>query len=425
MMCEPWEKLALSIIARKDEARLPLLRDCFVAQHVSSEEIKEVLSWIEEFKKEVMYTIESLSAKGVLLPKELRSFIEDPIRHLSKKLFIYSHDLLRGKYDLREFEKKCVAAIRTSLRTNMRSVYESWVFLAIIGEIAQRNNVDMIYPEHRYILIERTGRQRGGNIPPNLIIHLHGKGLVSFFLEAPRPISWEDSRDLNRAWKLYVALRPDIMVYSGLTTDIVELSANPPIKQPDVIIEVKELEDWFVRSREIRGPFARSISAEEWRDRWIRGLWSGLADVLGVSSPEAAYEKAKERKGIRLNETQIVVLYAKVYRPKRLYLISRKKVPVDIRNELENNDVYVVDDVNFERDKLREVAEYLEDIASYKSTSYVPVYIDVRKFKSLHEIAMLLGFDTSKTLEALIDFAWTHREMLQKEVRSKYMDEDN
>lgn len=41
-----------------------------------------------------------------------------------------------------------------------------------------------------------------------------------------------------------MTLRPDLMVYSGLTTDIVELSANLPnlpIKQTDVIIEVKEL----------------------------------------------------------------------------------------------------------------------------------------------------------------------------------------
>lgn len=46
----------------------------------------------------------------------------------------------------------------------------------------------------------------------------------------------KDSSDLRESWKLYTALRPDIMVYGGKILDIVNIDSNPPIKKPDVII---------------------------------------------------------------------------------------------------------------------------------------------------------------------------------------------
>ena len=59
--------------------------------------------------------------------------------------------------------------------------------------------------------------------------------------------------DLSRIWKFYTALRPDMMVYGGEVMDIVEIDSDPPVRRPDLIIEVKELYDWYKRVREVRG----------------------------------------------------------------------------------------------------------------------------------------------------------------------------
>jgi hypothetical protein len=90
--------------------------------------------------------------------------------------------------------------------------------------------------------LERSGRQRLASIPPDAIIET-GYGALSFFLEAPRLIAWEDTGDLRRAWKLYKAMRLDILVYGGRIMNILDEGDDPPIRRPDVIIKCKELED--------------------------------------------------------------------------------------------------------------------------------------------------------------------------------------
>ena len=400
--CSPGEwRVLLEKAGPSDERLLERARLCFVMEHFG-EEIVEAREWIAQLEAVSKSVAKRLAARGILMPKEMRSFIEDPTRHLAKKLFIYAHDVVRGRIGIEDFERTALAAARTSLRTNLRSIYEAWVLLAILLLLSEEQDVDIVYPEHRFILIERTGRQRGGRIPPNIVLRLGSHGLLTFYLEAPRPISWGDSGDLARAWKLYIALRPDIMVYGGLVENIVRLDSDPPIELPDFIIEVKELEDWYKRSREVRGPFARRMSAEEWRNRWIRGLWSGLADVLGVSSPEKAYNEAVSRKrGLRLSEPQIVKLYARIYRPRRLFLLSRTRVPEDVAADLEAYNVRVVDDVGFSIEALREVADALRSAASFRGLSRIPVYLSPDVYRVLEQAAREAGLSVEQLLSRL------------------------
>ncbi len=324
-------------------------------------ELRRAKRWLSIFRRLEDEVSSVLGVKGVMKPKEFKSFVRDPELHLRKKLFIYVHDLARGRLSVEEFESKASAALKTSLMTNQRSLYQSWVYLALVA-ILGRRGYRLVYPDDAYIHLERSGRQKSGLIPPNSVLS-DGFHAVSLFIEAPRPLGWEDSRDLSRIWSLYVALRPDMLAYGGRVLNIVRLEdPSSPILRPDVIIECKELEDWYDRIREVKGPLVKPLTAEEWRHRWLQGLWDGLADVLGVSREEAE-ERVKERRGVRLRDRQIVVLYKRFYEPKHMILVSRARVPSEVRRELREEGIEVMDGVGFRIGRLEGVADMLEDVA--------------------------------------------------------------
>lgn len=343
------------------EELLEEFKDRIVSAVIGEELLGEARAWIETLSRELDRSARSLGAYGWLLTKELRSFMRDPRGHLRKKLFQYTFDLVRDRIGIHEFSAKAVSALNTSFRTNMRSAYQSWVFASLLSLMGERGG-RLIYPEHGFILLERTGRQRSGSIPPNAIVRLP-RGELSFFLEAPRPVGWGDSRDLRDAWRLYVSLRPDIMVYPGRVMDIVSRSrTGPPILRPSVIIECKELEDWYERARELRGPFARPISAEEWMSKWLEGLHKGLADILGVEYGGGGEER-RER-GLRLKEYKIVALYKETFKPDEMILVSRKRVPREVRSYLEERGLQVLDGVEMgDRGSLESLVDLLESIA--------------------------------------------------------------
>ncbi len=339
---------------------------CFIKCYLKSA-VLEAYVWIDYLKKMSEEVIKLYGFNAVTYSREFKSFLQDPLRHLEKKLFIYTHDMVRGRITKDEYAEKAMMAINTSLRTNLRTLYQNWGFLALLKNLYREGTL-VIYPEHKILSLERSGKQKLRWIPPNLIIDVPGYGSLSFFIEAPRPLSWGDTGDLQKIWNLYTALRPDMMVYRGRVYDIIEPGNTPPIKRPDLIIEYKELPDWYKRVRDVKGPLAKPLSAEEWRTRWIEGLWDGLADVLGVTRREAA-EKLSGRKGVRLNEVKVVQLYKSVYSPDKMFLVSKYEVPDDIKEQLEGHGIIVFDGVGFNPDKLsglsKHVLEYAEPIDEY------------------------------------------------------------
>jgi len=334
----------------------------FIIGLLGATAIRRARKWVEIFKSSINECAQKLNAKSVVLSKELKSFIEDPELHLEKKLFMYFYDLLRGRISLEEYEEKGRAAITTSLMTNLRTIYQNWVLSTLWSILAEEHGAEVLYPEHKCLHLERLGKQKLGEINPNLVLHVSGRGSLSFFLEAPRPVGWEDTSDLMRAWKLYTALRPDIMVHGGMVINLIDPAQNPPIKPPDIIIECKELADWYVRSRDVKGPLAKPLTVEEWRSKWIKGLYEGLADILGVS-PAKAIEKVGEQRGLRLREDRVVVLYKTFYKPKKMFLITRAKTPNIVKKHLEDSGITIFDGVGFNKQELKPIAEELAKIA--------------------------------------------------------------
>ena len=338
--------------------KLDRLKKLFILEVVGGE-LDRARSWSSELKKTLELVKGDLKLDEIVFPRELGSFLGDPEAHLRKKLFIYAMDLARRRMSIKAFEERGRRAVQTSLQTNLRNIYQSWVFLTILRQVSA--NGSLIYPEHGYLSLERSGRQRLSSIPPNAVVDAGG-GLLSFFLEAPRPIAWEDTEDLRRVWRLYKAMRPDILVYGGKVLDIFAEELDPPIKRPDAIIECKELEDWYRRVRELRAD-DKPISAEEWRWMWLRGLWTGLGRELGARVKPKEVEAGSSRR-IRLKEQELVKIYARLYKPKEMILVSRCRTPADVRRDLEAEGIEVFDDVRFDPEKLKEVSKRLLEYAT-------------------------------------------------------------
>ncbi len=356
----------------------PCFIDCYLGPR-----IVEAYVWLDYFRKIVEDVRRLYGFVSVTYSREFKSFVIDPRRHLEKKLFIYTHDYRRNRIGLEEYATKAMMAINTSLRTNMRTLYQNWCFLALLYKMYSEGT-RVVYPEHRVLELERSGKQKLRWIPPNIILDFPRYGSLSFYIEAPRPLAWGDSKDLENIWGLYTALRPDMMIYGGRVYDIVEPGSSPPIKRPDLIIEFKELPDWYRRVRDVKGPLARPLSAEEWRNRWIEGLWDGLADVLGVSRREAM-EKARSARGVRLDEVRVVQLYRSVYNPKKTILVSKHIVPDEVREKLASHDIEIVDNVGFSPDRLGPLAKTIMEYA-------VPVeeYVIKTRDRELAEVLLLV-----------------------------------
>lgn len=355
-------------------------RECVVRSFVSAEEVEKASRAVKTLVDLLEEVVKEIGGRGWLLPRETGDFVKNPVEHLKKKVLLYTYDLLRRKISIEEYASKAKSAINSSMRSNMRTVYEVWVLSSILKHSLKYGS-RIVYPEHGFVHFDRHGKQKSGTMPPNIVIEVPGKGMLSFYLEAPRPLGWRDFKDLKQVWKFYTSLRPDVMVYPGLVLDIVDLSSSDiPILKPEVVIECKELEDWFVKARELKGPVNPSLSFDEWFKRWLSGLWSGLADVLGISSSVAREFVEGKRRGVRVTEVQLVKVYKSVYKPRKFYLVSAPKLPGHVKKELEYEGIAVFDGVKVGCvDCLEGLAE---EVLSYaKPVSSESLLSDVRALK--------------------------------------------
>lgn len=325
------------------EEKFDKFRECVVSSFIPREDFTRANKAVGELVNLLEEVVRGLGGRGWLLPRETNDFVKNPLEHVKKKILLYTYDLLRRKINLGEYASKSRSAVNTSMRSNMRTVYEIWVLASILKHTSTQH-ARIIYPEHGFIHFDRYGKQKTGTMPPNVVIEIPGRGLLSFYLEAPRPLGWRDFKDLKQVWRFYTSLRPDIMIYPGLVLDIVDYeSPDIPIIKPEVVVECKELEDWYVKTRELKGPVNPSLSFDEWFKRWLTGLWTGLADVLGVDSDVVREISRGEKKGIRIRETQLIKLYKSIYKPRYFYLVSSPRLPGYVKRDLEEDGVVVFD----------------------------------------------------------------------------------
>ena len=349
------------------EEYLDSFRECTVYAYADNSVLGEASKNVKLLVEFLNKAVSAANGRGWLLSREMSSFVKNPVEHLKKKLTLYLYDLLRGKLSLEDYASKARAAVTSSLNTNMRTLYEVWVLASLLHGLGKHGG-RLVYPEHGYVHFDRAGKQKAGILPPNFVVNIPGKGSLSLFLEAPRPIGWRDFKDLKTVWRLYTTLRPDIMMYSGIVTNIVDLD-NPdlPILRPQVIIECKEQSDWYIRARELKGPIVSTFTFDEWFKRWLSGLWTGLADVLGVSSDVLREVAEGKKRGVRVTEVQLILFYKSVYKPEKFFLVSKPILPSNTKKFLENEGVFILENVQIGCENCLE--DIVEDLVKYVKLS--------------------------------------------------------
>jgi len=118
-------------LAEEAAEKLDEMKRLFVRKAAGSE-LAKAHEWCRMLREASESIKGMLGLSEIIFPRELRSFLEDPEAHLRKKLFIYAMDLVRRRVGVRSFEEKAQRAVQTSLQTNLRSIYQSWVFLAML-----------------------------------------------------------------------------------------------------------------------------------------------------------------------------------------------------------------------------------------------------------------------------------------------------
>jgi len=192
-----------------------------------------------------------------------------------------------------------------------------------------------------------------------------------------------------------------MMIYGGAVLNMLDPSLEPPIKKPCVIVEFKELRDWYARTRDLKGYFRRKFTAEEWRSRWLNGLYDGLADILGVVKKKEYNVVKEETGGLRIREYQLVQLYKNFYNPKEMILVSRCRVPGDVKRYMEENGIEVFDNIGFSREKLKEIAEIIVQYSRHMGKKHF-IELDDEVYRLAENLSTRLGLSIGELVaEAL------------------------
>ena len=394
--------------------------ETFVYEVLGEEKLQEAYFFVRKLTLVCEEVKRLYNLSEIVWSRELRRFIKDPLRHLKHVLRFYVFDVLRRHITKEEFWDRGAAAVRTAFRTNERACYERWVLLEILKQLKIRENARIIYPEIGALVLTRAGKQKLAIIPPDIIVELQNLSDLSFFLEAPRPITWGDTQELKFVWSLYRIARPDILVYADKIFNILDLSKEPPIKNPDVVIEIKFLENWWKRKRLLR-IFSKPLTIEHWRSLWIQGLYEGLSEILGIRKPKT--EELKPQKGAYATDLQVLKMYLEIFNPKMLFCVSMVPVPNSIKEELESYNTIIVDDVSFNEKKLEIITDHLIHLAkSTKSSPLSTLMSHVRsKGFSLSE-SDLLSFAIQFALMYKNEFLdFLRRKILKREQKQKVL----
>ena len=178
--------------------------------------------------------------------------------------------------------------------------------------------------------------------------------------------------------------------------------SSPPIKRPDAIVEFKELEDWWKRARDLKGYFRKPLTAEEWRSKWIDGLFEGLAEAMGVRRTDVE-KRVEEGASLRVKEHQLVLLYKATYKPRKMLLVTRRETPLEIRKSLEDSGIDVLDCIEFSEERLSEAVNRLSDMSSFDSSETVVIEVPRSVAVELEALRVQLGLrSVGDVIERLI-----------------------
>ncbi len=254
--------------------------------------------------------------------RAFNSFIKNPFEHIKQVLAGKIVRAINRRMKVKRFNQIAKLTVKKCIDTNMRILFQNFIALSILYNLHD-TDLKIVYPENSWVHLDRKGHQHGGVIPPNYIIKVNGK-YFSFFIEAPRPINWSLPVKFGEPLPLHAAPRPDLMIYNGWIENIVEKSnSHQLIKPPKFILECKEVDGWWRNVRKSKGA-GRIIRSKE-----------------------------------DLDAVQVIELYYKLYKPEKVFVISKVKVPRGVKYKLSLRGADTIDNTNLNPLAIKRLTEYI------------------------------------------------------------------
>jgi len=137
---------------RFDQMRMAIIEEAYSAL------ADDILALCKNYVQVEQEVIELLGVKSISTPVDLFSFLHQPKEGMMRIIYNRSFDLIQGKIDEDEFEKKCDKELKNSSTDLFRIGYEWWATLSIIKllEPDEAYSVDFDV-EYKPILVELQG----------------------------------------------------------------------------------------------------------------------------------------------------------------------------------------------------------------------------------------------------------------------------
>lgn len=259
--------------------------------------------------------------KYVFHSRAFGSFLADPRGHVRSVILPKIRRFVRRGVNSTRFYRLINLTVKKCIDTNGRILFQNFVVLSILYNLHD-HDVRIVYPNGSWIHLDRRGHQHGGVIPPNFVVRVDGR-LLSFFLEAPRPVEWSLPLKSGEPLPLHAAPRPDILIYRGWIENIIG-DSNFIIKPPNLIIECKEIDGWWKSTRSSKG---------------VKHITNGEIESVDAFN--------------------VMELYYELYRPDKIVLVSKVRVPRGVKYKLSLRGVETVDNVSLNPISMKRIVDLI------------------------------------------------------------------
>lgn len=230
--------------------------------------LKKAESLSKAYLKDEHELMNLLSLEKVLMSSDVKRFLYEPQKQLSREIFDLIFDLLNGKIDIENFVKTAKVNVNSSFNHLYKQGFKKWIFISLIKQFkpdkifyvpVNRPTSGQII-KHRFqdkegiphpVETKQIAFEVGGNeilLVPDVIIHstILNK-YVAFRTELGRA-TWEvENLNSNRQWYAIASviqkhgisdLRPDLLLYTSENIREISLVADSKnICRPDIIVE--------------------------------------------------------------------------------------------------------------------------------------------------------------------------------------------
>lgn len=318
-----WECLYNDLLERgSHDNRLVLELADFLLDDVFGGDLRRVEGEVSRYVSLYEDVCSFFNIRYVFHSRAFSSFLESPRGHVKRIIVPKIRRAVDGRFDLPRFYRLINLTVKKCIDTNCRILFQNFVVLSILYNL-HSFDVEFVYPNGSWIHLDRRGHQHGGVIPPNFIIRV-GDGYFSFFLEAPRPIEWSLPLKSGEPLPLHAAPRPDILIYRGWVENIVDRSSNSIIKSPNFIIECKEVDGWWRSTRPSKG---------------VKHITNGEIESVDAFN--------------------VMELYYELYKPDKIFLVSKVKVPRGVKYKLSLRGVETIDNIRLNPIAVRRIVELI------------------------------------------------------------------